>query len=45
MIREMLDINSNGLLESIATYFNGMYKRDDTNGTLRWYIYDGLGSV
>ena len=45
VVREMRDINSDGNLESIATYFNGMYKRDDTNGTLRWYIYDGLGSV
>ncbi|WP_319586275.1 RHS repeat-associated core domain-containing protein [uncultured Desulfobulbus sp.] len=45
VVREMRDINSDGILESIATYFNGMYKRDDTNGTLRWYIYDGLGSV
>jgi len=44
-VREMRDINSDGILESIATYFSGMYKRDDTNGTLRWYIYDGLGSV
>lgn len=45
VVREMRDINSDGNLESIATYFNGMYKRDDTNGTVRWYIYDGLGSV
>jgi RHS repeat-associated protein len=48
-IREMRDTNNDGILESIATYFSGnqgpMYKRDDTNGTLRWYIYDGLGSV
>jgi len=35
---------------SIATYLTGMrgpeYRRDDTpGGTVRWYVYDGLGSV
>ena len=32
-----------------ATYFMGAsgpaYRRDDTTGQVRWYLYDGLGSV
>jgi RHS repeat-associated protein len=32
-----------------ATYFVGpqgpQYRRDDTTGNVRWYVYDGLGSV
>ncbi|HEV2471029.1 MAG TPA: RHS repeat-associated core domain-containing protein [Chthonomonadales bacterium] len=34
---------------SIATYLTGAsgpcYRRDDVAGTVRWYLYDGLGSV
>jgi RHS repeat-associated protein len=34
---------------SQATYLTGMtgpcYRRDDIAGTVRWYLYDGLGSV
>jgi len=34
---------------SIATYFAGVrgpeYRRDDATGQVRWYVYDGLGSV
>jgi RHS repeat-associated protein len=34
---------------SQATYLTGMtgpcYRRDDIAGTIRWYLYDGLGSV
>jgi RHS repeat-associated protein len=34
---------------SIATYLVGArgpeYRRDDVAGTIRWYLYDGLGSV
>ena len=32
-----------------ATYLNGPrgpeYRRDDTNGAVKWYVYDGLGSM
>ena len=32
-----------------ATYLTGPrgteYRRDDTNGAVKWYVYDGLGSV
>ena len=32
-----------------ATYLNGPrgpeYRRDDTTGAVKWYVYDGLGSV
>jgi RHS repeat-associated protein len=35
----------NGTFTSTATYFNGMYRRDDVAATVRWYIMDGLGSV
>ena len=34
---------------TLATYFVGArgpeYKRDDVHGTVRWYVFDGLGSV
>ena len=34
---------------NIATYFVGArgpeYRRDDVSGSVRWYLYDGLGSV
>ncbi|HEV2472955.1 MAG TPA: RHS repeat-associated core domain-containing protein, partial [Chthonomonadales bacterium] len=34
---------------TIATYLTGAsgpcYRRDDVAGTVRWYLYDGLGSV
>ena len=34
---------------NIATYLVGArgpeYRRDDVSGTVRWYLYDGLGSV
>lgn len=34
---------------NIATYLVGIrgpeYRRDDTTGQVRWYVYDGLGSV
>jgi YD repeat-containing protein len=34
---------------SQATYLTGItgpcYRRDDIAGTIRWYLYDGLGSV
>ena len=34
---------------NLATYFVGArgpeYRRDETTGQVRWYIYDGLGSV
>ena len=35
----------NGTLTPTATYFNGMYRRDDVTATVRWYVFDGLGSV
>jgi YD repeat-containing protein len=32
-----------------ATYLTGPrgmeYRKDDANGEVRWYLYDGLGSV
>ena len=34
---------------NVATYLMGgrgpEYRRDDTTGQVRWYVYDGLGSV
>ncbi len=34
---------------AVATYLNGSrgpeYRRDDVTGQVRWYVYDGLGSV
>jgi RHS repeat-associated protein len=34
---------------NVATYFVGprgpIYRRDDSTGAVRWYLYDGLGSV
>jgi hypothetical protein len=34
---------------NIATYLAGVrgpeYRRDDATGAVRWYLYDGLGSV
>jgi YD repeat-containing protein len=42
-VRELL----NGAVK--ATYLVGPrgpeYRRDDQAGTIRWYVYDGLGSV
>ena len=39
----------NGALGPVATYLTGptgpMYLRDDVAGSIRWYVYDGLGSV
>ena len=44
MVRET---DANGV--SQATYLAGLrgpeYRRDDVNGAIKWYIFDGLGSV
>ena len=47
VVREMRTVN--GTATPYATYLEGptgpLYRRDDTGGTVRWYVYDGLGSV
>ena len=47
VVREMRTVN--GTAAPYATYLQGpqgpMYRRDDTSGSVRWYVYDGLGSV
>ena len=44
MVRET---DTNGV--SQATYLAGLrgpeYRRDDVNGSIKWYVFDGLGSV
>ena len=44
MVRET---DANGV--SQATYLAGLrgpeYRRDDVNGSIKWYVFDGLGSV
>lgn len=46
-IREQTPVN--GLQVNVATYLVGLrgpeYRRDDSTGTIKWYCYDGLGSV
>ena len=41
--------NAQGVLTPSATYLNGPrgpeYKKDETTGLVKWYVYDGLGSV
>lgn len=41
--------NPSGGSTVLATYLTGpagpVYRRDDTTGLVRWYVYDGLGSV
>lgn len=48
MVREMQP-GTDGQLHPTATYLSGPrgpeYRRDDTTGQVRWYVYDGLGSV
>ena len=48
MVREM-KMNASSVLVPSATYLTGPrgpeYRRDDNLGTVRWYVYDGLGSV
>ena len=48
VVREMRRDTQSDLVP-YATYLEGptgpMYRRDDTTGSVRWYIYDGLGSV
>lgn len=48
MVREM-QRGTDGQLHPTATYLTGPrgpeYRRDDKTGQVRWYVYDGLGSV
>ena len=50
-VREQRHVNNNPsqALFNYATYLIGArgpeYRRDDVNSTVRWYLYDGLGSV
>ncbi|BDI28739.1 hypothetical protein CCAX7_007900 [Capsulimonas corticalis] len=48
MVREMQK-NASNILVPTATYLAGPrgpeYRRDDNASTVRWYVYDGLGSV
>ena len=41
--------NAQGVLTPSASYLNGPrgpeYKKDETTGLVKWYVYDGLGSV
>ena len=41
--------NAQGVLTPSATYLNGPrgpeYKKDEGTGLVKWYVYDGLGSV
>ncbi len=46
-VREQKPVN--GVETNVATYLIGPrgpeYRRDDSSGAIRWYCYDGLGSV
>lgn len=48
IVREM-QRGTDGQLHPTATYLTGPrgteYRRDDKTGQVRWYVYDGLGSV
>lgn len=48
MVREM-QRGTDGQLHPTATYLNGPrgpeYRRDDETGQVKWYVYDGQGSV
>ena len=41
--------NAQGVLTPSASYLNGPrgpeYKKDERTGLVKWYVYDGLGSV
>ena len=47
VVREMRTVE--GTAAPYATYLEGpsgpLYRRDDTSGGVRWYVFDGLGSV
>ncbi len=45
--QEWVDADSDGIIDpnETVTYFGNSFRRDDSTGSTRWYVKDGLGSV